>query len=158
MVLDDEHIAFMSRDAISTAISTRNHSNRSAVSKGLAVRVRADRRTVEIFVDAERSTEVLNDVRAQSPVAVVCSEPSTHRTIQVKGPGAAIEMLAADEVQFVAGKVDALVKHIVPLGYADNAIRVYLTYTPSRLVKIVFPASAAFLQTPGPGAGAPIKP
>ena len=157
-VLDAEHVAFMSGDAISSAVSARDASKQPSVAKGFAIRVRADRQTIEVFVDAQRAAGVLHDLSAGSPVAIVCSEPSSHRSIQVKGERARIEAIAPGDERFVAGKVEAIVAHIAPLGYGEPALRAYFAFTPSALTKVVFAATAAFLQTPGPGAGAPLKP
>jgi hypothetical protein len=156
-VLDAEHVDFMSGAAISSAVAARSVSNQPSIAKGLAVRVRSDRRVVEVFVDADRSVALLEHVRAGSPVAVVCSEPRSHRTIQIKGQRADIEAITAGDEKFVADRVDTLVAHIVPLGYRDDPLRAYWAFAPAKLVKVVFAASAAFLQTPGPGAGAPLK-
>lgn len=108
-------------------------------------------------MDTQRSADVLRDLSAGSPVAIVCSEPKSHRTIQLKGTSVRIEPIAPGDVQFVAAKVDAVVEHIVPLGYQEPALRAYFSFTAAALTKIVFEATAAFLQTPGPGAGAPLK-
>ena len=156
-VLGDEHVAFMSGDAISSAIASRDASNQPSLTKCLAVRVRGDQGTVEVFVDADRSAELLRDLRAGNPIALVCSEPMSHRTIQVKGTRAEIGPLGPDDQKFVAAKVDAIVAHIAPLGYPEPGLRTYFSFTPAALTRIVFSASAAFLQTPGPGAGAPLK-
>jgi len=156
-VLGDEHVAFMSGDAISSAIASRDASNQPSLTKCLAVRVRGSQGEVEVFVDADRSVDLLRDLRAGGPIALVCSEPMSHRTIQVKGVRAAIGLLAPDDQNFVAAKVDAIVAHIAPLGYPEHGLRAYFSFTPGALTRIVFAVSAAFLQTPGPGAGAPLK-
>lgn len=156
-VLDADHVAFISGGAVSSAVAARDASNQPSLAKGLAVRVRSDRRTVEVFMDAQRSADVLRDLSAGSPVALVCSEPKSHRTIQLKGTSVRLEPIAPGDAQFVAAKVDAVVEHIVPLGYQEAALRAYFSFTRAALAKVVFEATAAFLQTPGPGAGAPLK-
>src|SRR5215470_17002803 len=128
----------MSSDAISSAISSRDASNQPSVTKCLAVRARGDQGTVEVFVDADRSVEVLRDLRAGSPIALVCSEPMSHRTIQVKGTRAEIGPVAPDDQKYVAAKVDAIVAHIAPLGYPEDSLRVYFSFTPDMLTRIVF--------------------
>ena len=152
--LEPEHVSFITSDGVSCAVAARDASNQPSVAKGLAVRVRPDRRTVEVFVDAERSGALLRDVRAGSPLAFVCSEPASHRTIQLKGDRAGIESVTQDDARLVAAKVDAVVAHIAPLGYRQEGLRSYFGFTAAALMKIVFVASAAFAQTPGPGAGA----
>jgi hypothetical protein len=155
-VLDAEHIVFIGGGAISSAVAARDTSNQPSVAKGFAVRVSDDQRVVEVFVDAQRAAGVLQDLRAGSPISIVCSEPMSHRTIQLKGAGARIEPLAPGDEAFVAAKVNAVIAHIAPLGYAAEALRAYFAFTPATLARIVFTPSAAFLQTPGPGAGAPL--
>lgn len=157
-VLDAEHAAFVAGDAISSAVAGRDASNQPSLAKALAIRVRADRRTVEVFVDGERAVGLLRDLRAGSPVAVVCSEPVSHRTIQIKGERVTIEGLAPGDATFVSGKVEAVVAHIAQLGFPPTGLRAYFSYTPAQLAKFVFAATAAFVQTPGPGAGARIEP
>ena len=156
-VLGPEHVAFLSGAAISSALAGRDASNQPSVAKALAVRVHPEQPVVEVFVDADRSVELLRDLRAGSPLALVCSEPKSHRTIQVKGQRADIGPLAAGDQDFIAARVDAIVAHIVPLGYQQAALRAYFAFTPAALQKVVFTATSAFLQTPGPGAGAPLK-
>jgi len=157
-VLGAEHVAFLSGAAISSALAARDASNQPSVAKALGVRVQPDQQVLEVFVDADRASALLSDLRAGSPVALVSSEPKSHRTIQVKGPHADIGPLAPGDAEFVAARVDAIVAHIVPLSYYDAALRAYFAFTPTALLRVVFTATAAFLQTPGPGAGAPIKP
>ena len=158
LVLGAEHVAFLSGAAISSALAARDASNQPSLAKALGVRVQGDQRVLEVFVDAERASEVLRDLRAGSPVALVSSEPKSHRTIQVKGTRADIGPLGPGDEAYVAARVDAIVAHVAPLGYHQAALRAYLAFTPAALLKVVFTASAAFLQTPGPGAGTPLKP
>jgi DUF971 family protein len=152
-VLDAENAAFVASDGISCSIAARDAANRPSVGKAFAVRVSADRQRLEVFVDAERCAEVVRDLRAASPVAVVFSQPSTHRTIQVKSPAARVVAAAADDRAYVAHKVDAVVEHLVPLGFPRDGLRAFFAYAPDSLLKVVFEPDAAFAQTPGPGAG-----
>lgn len=155
-VLDADHVAFMSGSAISSAVAARDATNQPSVAKALAVRVREEQRLVEVFVDTVRAARVLDDLRAGSPIAMVCSEPQSHRTIQVKGAAVRIEPIAPGDERFVAARVEAVVAHIVPLGYKSDVLHAYFAYTPAALARLVFTPAAAFLQTPGPGAGAPL--
>ncbi len=152
--LEAEHAVFITRDGISCSVAARDGSNQPSVAKALAVRVRPDQCTLEVIVDAERAPQVLRDLRADSPLACVFSEPGSHRTIQVKGEGAATEPASADDVRLVTTRVDAIIDHLVRHGYRREALRAYFGFTPAALTKIVFVAAAAFAQTPGPGAGA----
>jgi hypothetical protein len=157
-VLDAEHVLFMSGDAISSAVAARDGANSPSVAKGLGVRVQDGSGTVEVFVDAERAVALLQDLRGGYPIALVCSEPMSHRTIQVKGQRAEIKQLTPGDETLVARKVDGVVAHLQAFGYREQVLRAYFAFTPATLTRIVFSATAAFLQTPGPGAGRPLKP
>ena len=153
-VLDADSAAFIVRASVTNAVAARDANRMPSVGKALGARVSADRRTVEVFIDAERMAAVVRDLRAGSPIAVVFSEPGSHRTIQLKAPGARVEPLAVGDEALVARHVQGIVAHLAPLGYAPAAMRMYFGYTPQHLVRIVFAPTDAFAQTPGPGAGA----
>jgi hypothetical protein len=89
-------------------------------------------------------------------VAVVFSQPSTHQTIQIKGDDATVGALADGDVARVAAYADALVRDLQTLGYTEEFGRALVGFDPADLVTVSFTPNAAFRQTPGPNAGAPL--
>jgi hypothetical protein len=96
---------------------------------------------------------LLRDLRETRAIAVVFSQPSTHRTIQLKGADAALGPLAPGDPALIEANRVALVKDMGPIGYDEAFARTLLAYEPADLVAATFTPTAAFAQTPGPQAG-----
>ena len=137
----------------SMSIATRDAQLQPAVAKALGCLVSGDRRQVTVMIDGHRSARIVADIAAGSPLAVVFSLPATHRTVQIKsGRG---ELSAATPTQQVRARMhrDAIVEHLVALGYAEPALRAMFDYDPDALLALRFAPTAVFAQTPGPRAG-----
>ena len=110
-----------------------------------------------MFVASLQCDILLQDIGATGAVAVVFSQPSTHRTIQLKGTDAIVEPLEAGDRDIMARQASAFAADIALLGYPFAIAHALLASEPSELVAISFTPSAAFIQTPGPRAGAPLQ-
>lgn len=149
----DEATAEFITGVTSMSIATRDARRLPAVSKAVGCLVSADRRLLTVMIDGEQSARIAADVAAGSPVAVVFSLPATHRTVQIKGLQAALA--PATPTQRVRARLhaDAIVEHLVPLGYDEAALRAFFSFSPDRLLAVRFAPTAVFAQTPGPRAG-----
>lgn len=125
--------------------------------RGIGCRVTADGALVTIFVPHFKSEQVRRDLPDNGNVAVTFSQPSTHRTIQVKGDGAAVRPLAEEEQALIDAYRLAFVQELQPLGFPPPAIRALLACPPQQLLALSFKPRAAFDQTPGPDAGQPLQ-
>jgi hypothetical protein len=152
-VLDAEHARFIVETAVSYALSSRDADNRPSIAKAAACRISADRRRLTMLVDQQLAADVVRDLRAGAPLAAVFSEPSTHRTLQVKGLRAEVGGVTPADREFARQHLEATVAHLVPLGYEADGIRTYFSHQPEQLVAVSFVPTAAFEQTPGPDAG-----
>lgn len=137
----------------SVSIATRDAQLLPSVGKALGCTVSADRRWLTLAIDAQRSAQVVADIAAGSPIAVVFSLPATHRTVQVKGERGTLS--AATPTQQVRARLhfDAIIEHLVDLGYGEAALRALFSYEPEALLALRFAPTAVFAQTPGPRAG-----
>jgi hypothetical protein len=153
-LLDRDLIAFLEGRRVAVSIASRDvHCVPSAV-RAVGYRVDADRRQLAVFVVARQADRVVADVRATSQVAVVFTEPSTHRSAQVKGSDAQVTGLEEGDWPVISAYADELVAEICPLGYPEPLIRKLTECTPQQVVAVRFTPTAAFGQTPGPRAGA----
>ena len=150
--LDRETAEFVT-GVMSISIATRDAQLRPSVGKAVGCAVSGDRRSITVMVDSRRSAQVVADIAAGSPVAVVFSLPATHRTVQIKGERGTLA--AATPTQQVRARmhVDAIVEHLAALGYAEPALRALFGYEPDALLGLRFSPTAVFAQTPGPRAG-----
>ena len=152
---DDAHAAFM-ESGVSMHVASRGAANVPSVARALGCRIAPDRNRVTLFLSATQAPDVVADLRASRAAAVVFSQPSTHRTIQIKGDDATVGALADGDLARIAAYADALVRDLQALGYTEAFGRALVAFDAADLVAVVFTPKAAYQQTPGPNAGAPL--
>jgi hypothetical protein len=126
------------------------------IARATGCRLSADRRVATIIVAATAGAAVLDDVRRTGAIAVVFTQPSTHRTVQLKGSDARIVPLEPGDAALVERYILAFAADVRPFGFAENFMRALLSHAPDDLVGVQFTIGAAFSQTPGPQAGSPL--
>jgi hypothetical protein len=155
-VLDEENAAFI-QGGVSIIAASRDAANRPAVVRALGCRVSPDRRRIAVFIARSQGAELLEDVGATGEIAVVFVLPSTHRAIQLKGSDARLEPLATGDLESMARLVETFAADLAALGYTTAFVRALLACEPGDAVAIAFTPTAAFSQTPGARAGAPLR-
>jgi hypothetical protein len=153
---DREH-ADLIAGGVSIIVAGRDAGNETTVVRAVGCRMAEDGRRITVFLSAAQSGALLADVRANGHVAVVFSEPTTHRAIQLKGIDAAVVPLAADDPYLLAAYRGRLAARVAPLGFSEMFVRTLLNVVPGDVVAIAFTPSDAFSQTPGPKAGSPLQ-
>jgi hypothetical protein len=154
-LLDEEHAAFI-QSGVSIVAASCDARPVPSIGRLTGCRVAADRRRVTVMVSAGQAPQLLADIRANGRIAVVFSRPSTHRSFQLKSDDASVRSIDTAELVAVRRYVEAFAAEIVPLGHHPEQAHALLTALDDDLVAIDFTPSAAFEQTPGPGAGKPI--
>ncbi|TFW34008.1 hypothetical protein [Massilia horti] len=151
-LFDAELAAFM-QGGISLNIGSCGPDRRPSVARAFGCRIAADRRQVRMLVSSSHAAQVLAHVRATGVLAAVFSEPSTYRTVQLKGVDATVEPATPEDLAAVAACRAGFVAELEPLGYAPDMVRALLGCPDADIVAVRFTPSAAFSQTPGPDAG-----
>ena len=155
-LLDAGLAAFLQRGmSINVAACDRNAI--PTLARAAGCRVSQDCKRVTVFVSATQAAPVLRCIRDNGAVAVVFSEPPTHRTVQLKGWDAEVSGLTADDFQIVAAYPAAFARQLAPLGFEEIQVRTLLSYPSADIVGISFTPSEAYSQTPGPKAGEPLR-
>jgi hypothetical protein len=90
-------------------------------------------------------------------VSATFSQPITHRSIQVKGRDARLETPTETDRQEAVRQMTGLRNELVEVDYPPAFADAHCFVDPSDLVAIDITLDAAFVQTPGPGAGAELK-
>ncbi|HEY0846970.1 MAG TPA: pyridoxamine 5'-phosphate oxidase family protein [Noviherbaspirillum sp.] len=155
-ILDPSHAAFLER-GVGMSIAACESDGIPTIVRGTGCRVSADRRCVTVFVSAAQAAPVIRCIRANGNVAVVFSEPSTHRTVQLKGKDAHFGVLEQGDLQRIADYRDAFIAQVATLGYDKALIRYLFAYPSEDIVTLSFCPTEAFSQTPGPHAGEPLR-
>ena len=154
--LDADNAAFI-QGGVSVIVATRNAEYVADVVRGCGCRVSRDRRRVTVLVEPSRADTLLEDIAANGMIAVVFSQPSTHRTIQLKGSDARIVKVTAADRTIAARHLQDWSEDLCRIGYTPEFANAVRGAAP-RLAAIAFTPSAAFQQTPGPGAGKSLVP
>ena len=155
-ILDAEHAAFILVPGISMTAASRGAGNLPELGRVHGCRVAADRSRVTVFLPADQYPGLIGALRASRAIAVVFSQPTTHRTIQLKGTDATVEPLAPDDAGLAGRAMDAFAAGLAALGFNEAVVRAVVWFDPAALVAVGFTPCAAFQQTPGPRAGAPL--
>lgn len=91
-------------------------------------------------------------------VSATFSQPLTHRSIQVKGRLASIAPAAEGDGDLAARQMAGLHRELLIIGDKPAFSEAYCDVRAADLVAVEIILDAAFVQTPGPGAGAELKP
>lgn len=152
-LLDEAHAAFI-QSGVSVVAASRDSGNAPTLTRVIACRVTPDRGRVTVFLSRSQSGTLLDDVQTNRALAVVFCQPSTHRTIQLKTVDAAQVPLAPGDAERMAEQAELVIADLKLLGYGDALLLAQFAYTVDDVTAVAFTPSAAFTQTPGPGAGA----
>lgn len=122
----------------------------------VGARVSTDRRAVTLLLATTPGAAFLDAIRRTGVIAAVFSQPSTHKTLQLKGSDARIVPTEPGDSDLVSRYIDAFVAEVTVYHYPEPLIRAFLACSPDDLAAVQFTVSAAYSQTPGPQAGEPL--
>lgn len=127
------------------------------ICRGLAAQALPDGR-IEVLMAASTSERLLDAVRENGRIAYVAAQPTSHRSLHVKGVDAELIAARADHAALFARCRDNFVAQIQPFGFCrDFAESLWYGVDLSGLAGLRFTPCGAWDQTPGPGAGIPVE-
>ena len=145
-------LAIMER-GVSVIVASRDAGRRPSIMRAVGSHVTDGGRAITVFVARSQSGQLLQDIAATGHVAVVFSEPATHRTVQVKATRAGLREATAADAPLLARYLASMEHEIQRVGFAPPMTRAMLAHEPDEVVAISFEPELAFDQTPGPNAG-----
>lgn len=148
--------AALLRRRVSIIVGSRDEAQKPHLMRAVGARLSPDRRELTVFLDSRGGRQVLDDLRANGQIAVVFTEPSTHRAAQFKGRDVRIELPGPGDRALVEHYIECFADEIGSLGYPRELVRAMFAHRDEDLVAIRFAPGEAFDQTPGPGAGKPV--
>jgi len=157
VLLSPEHIALVDQ-GVSAIVASRDAALRPSVMRAVGSRISADGLHITVYLRPSQSRQLLADIAATGHVAVVFSDPPSHRTLQVKATAARLRP-AGPQDEAVLQRYLAAMQHAVgQVGYGPDYVAAMLAAPPHDLVAVEFTPESAFDQTPGPRAGTPLQP
>ncbi len=155
-LLDEASAGFI-ESGIAIYASSRTDGNIPVMGRAEGCRVSADRRTVTLLFSTASVSELLGELRKNGQIAAVFSQPGTLQTIQLKGNDAALVSPQKSDVKLIERHCEAFVAGVCPLGYSEPLVRAFMWFDPADISGVSFTPREAFVQTPGPRAGEPLK-
>ncbi len=148
-----EELARFLQSGISVLTGTRDAHNVPDATRGIGVRVEAGGDEATVFLPEATSATAQANLRDNGQVAVCFSRAMDHRSMQVKGE--LVELRPADERDraFMERYREELAEEWGFVGLPPSVTYRMNTWP---AVAVRFRVTAVFVQTPGPGAGAPL--
>ncbi|KQT14111.1 hypothetical protein [Ramlibacter sp. Leaf400] len=145
-------LAMMSR-GVSVIVGSRDEALRPSLMRAVGSEVATDGASITVFLARSQSRQLLQDIASTGHVAAVFSEPSSHRTVQLKARQASIRAATEADRPALDSYLASMEHEIERVGYTRVMARAMLAHRLEDLVAVTFTPEQAFDQTPGPRAG-----
>ena len=141
---------------VSAIVSACSLDMRPSIMRAVGTAIAADGSTVTLYLSRPQSRQLLQDIAASGEVAVVFSQPTSHRTLQLKARHARLRAAAEADLPLLQRYLASMEREVGAVGYAPIFVRAMLAHRLDDVVAIGFTPEQAFDQTPGPRAGMPL--
>ncbi|WP_076998153.1 pyridoxamine 5'-phosphate oxidase family protein [Variovorax sp. KK3] len=154
-LLTPEHIAMIDK-GVSAIVASRSAANRPSLMRAVGASISPDGADVTVYLSRTQSRQLLQDVAATGEVAVVFSEPLSHRTVQVKAQAAQLRPAGDADLPLLRRYLASMEHEVGCVGFDAPFVRAMLACPLEDMMAVSFRPSQAFDQTPGPRAGSPL--
>ena len=141
---------------VSVIVSACGLDLRPSVMRAMGSAVDADGLTVTVYLSRSQSRELLQDIASTGRLAVVFTQPHSHRAVQLKSGNARIRSADASDAPALARYVASMEEELALIGFGAHYTRTLFSQPLEDMVAVSFEPDEAFDQTPGPKAGAPL--
>ena len=156
-LLNPQHIAMVDR-GVSVIVASRDAALRPSIMRGVGSAIDPGGTQVTVYLRRSQSRQLLQDIAAGSGLAVVFSEPPTHRTLQLKARTATQRPAGPADLPLLQRYLASMQSELAQVGYGPAFVAAMLSAPLEDVVAVQFSPEAAFDQTPGPRAGTPLQP
>jgi hypothetical protein len=151
--LGAEETAFLQIEHLSILAASHGPNNIPFVARAVGRRLAPASGRITLLFPATDARELISHATNNGMIAAVFALPSTHQALQLKGFDAQAEKAQKSDWKLVVSYRQAFVDHLGSLGYPRDIFEALLDCEADDLAAMSFTPSAAFSQTPGPGAG-----
>jgi hypothetical protein len=153
-VIDAELAEFL-ESGITILVGTRDAELRPETMRGVGAHVQAGGAELTVYLPETTATASVANLRDNGRIAVAFGRPADHRTIQVKGQVVEIAPADDEDRERIERYHSALAESWGFVGVPPR-VTARLAWWPCHRVRLR--VEEIFVQTPGPGAGAPLVP
>jgi hypothetical protein len=149
-------VAEFIRGRRSIIAASRDAKGRPSLMRACGLRIDPADGALRVYLARSQAAQLLADIAASGLVAVVVSEPSTHRTMQLKGSDARVESATPEDLAGLEPYAERLDRELQSIGFPASFARTLVAVDPADVVAVRFAPTEIYDQTPGPRAGAAI--
>jgi hypothetical protein len=150
--IDAEMRAFIESD-VDNMIATRNARMEPHIGRAWGARVAENGESIEAFIDRAHSQDALADLRENGLLAISWSQPTTNKTIQLKGRCIEMGDPAPADFAWIDRHRKLFTDCLKSIGFPPDMVRAIWS---NHVVRVRLLVEQAFDQTPGPHAGRPL--
>lgn len=150
--LSKEQAGFI-ESGVSIIVASRDAQNRPLLGHGLGCYSSPGQGRITLFLSRRKHPLLLDAIRRSGTIAVTFSEPSSTRSMQIKGNAAEIIELDSGDADSIAAYIELFAADLDRIGHRGILARTILACAPGDYAAVSFVPNIAFTQTPGPAAG-----
>ena len=139
---------------VSVLVGTVDADGIPSCCRGIAIATKDHFDSVTIYVPAATAGETVANVATTRRVAVTCSHPLSHETLQIKGVTRGVRLAPASDEAFVRQRLDEFAAVLDEIGLPRRVTR-SVAHWPAFAIDLS--VEQVFDQTPGPKAGTLIR-
>jgi len=147
----------MVHSGVSAIVSSCDAALRPSIMRAVGSTITPDGRLITVYLARRQCRQLLQDVATTGRIAVVFSQPRSHRAVQVKANSATARAAQAADQPVLQRYLAAMEVEIGHIGIDPGFTRAMLAHRLEDVVAVSFEPSQAFDQTPGPKAGASLS-
>ncbi|MBA4265789.1 MAG: hypothetical protein C0453_11950 [Comamonadaceae bacterium] len=155
-MLSADHIALI-EGGVSVIVSSCGADLTPSVMRAVGSQISGNGCQLTVYLCRSQSGQLLQDVARSGRLAAVFSQPSTHRTVQLKTRTAHLREATEHDAPALQRYLAGMERELTNVGFAAVYARAMLACRLEDVVAIEFTPDLAFDQTPGPMAGQPIS-
>jgi hypothetical protein len=149
-ILGEDVAAFLV-GGVAIVVATRDDELRPEIARGWGPAVAEDRASVTLCVGVAPDSRTRANLEGNGAVAATFSQPSTYRTVQLKGGAVDVTEPDGKQLARVQEHLEAFVDEVRQVGLEPDRGRALLE---PELLAVTFDVRELYDQTPGPNAGA----
>ncbi len=156
-LLSADHVALIA-SGVSTIVASHNASGRPSLMRAVGAATTPDGGCITVYLNRPACPQLLADLQATGQIAVVFSEPFSHRAVQVKACRVELRAAGPEDAPVLARYLASMEHELSRIGFGPNHTRTMLAHQLNDVTAVSFRPEQAFDQTPGPKAGACLPP
>ena len=138
---------------VSVIVSAGGLDLHPSLMRAMGSAVAPDGSCITVYLSRSQSVQLLQDIASTRRLAVVFTQPHSHRALQLKGTLREIRAAGVSDQLALEHYLASMVQELALIGYGAGYTRAMFRCAIDDLVAVSFTPQQAFDQTPGPHAG-----